>query len=426
MSPLLAPIFAQLVNLELGDRTEARYAGYYGTKRAEATTTPRVGVNVTDRHTGFQISYAPSLTLSPLERKPRELYVFHQAGAAIGYRLRRTTLTLSGAFALGSRNLTLLGVQTEQIPNNSPSVPVPPNTTPPAGTPSTPSQPSGGSPTSPTTPTTPTTPTNVATQATDRKIRYYTWTTALTATHKVSREVQVTGSAGTTTARGLDDQSRVVIGDLQAYFVTVGSGYTYLLSKRDSFVSNVTLYETWSTNDYQATTGTASETWIHQFNRRTMAALGAGVNVTRFSQSNGLAGISIFPTFQSMLGHKEQLGRGTLSLLATAYSTPVMDPLRATVDPRVGVTGSVGYTRDKLTLLATANTAVSVAPNDKKASSVNGSQAEGRAVYQLGKLTAVDAGARVARQTYGGQTVVPLSWAVFVGLTVGANVPLFR
>lgn len=429
MSPLLAPLLAQLVSLELGNRTEARYVGYYGDTRAEASTTPRVGVGVTHRRTFFGTSYTPSLTLSPLERDSRRLFVFHQVNGAVAHRLRYTTLGLGGSYAIGTRLLNLAGVQGLLAP----TLPTPTDT---AGTPAAPASP-GAPATPPATPVTPGTPTMPgatpstgvvpsATQGTDRTIRYYTWTASANVSHRVSKEVQVNATAGTTTSEGMNDISRLIVGSYRAYFVGGGTGYTYTPSKQDSLVSNLNLFKIWSSNDNEAAIGTATETWSHRFDGRTTSLLGLGMNVTRFSQSNGLAGISVFPNFQAGISHRVPLDRATLTLSTSLYSAPFLDPLRATVDPRIGAGGAAIYARQKLTLTATANTTLSVAPNDTRYSAVNSSVAEGRAAYRLGELTSVDTGARVARQTYGGDTVVPLSWAVFAALTVGATWPLIR
>src|SRR3954468_7754657 len=119
MSPLLAPILAQLVTLQLGDRTEARYTGYVGDStvapQASASTAPVVGLTVNDRRAVLQLLYVPSLTLSPLNSSPRELYVFHTAAASAGYRWRRTTAQLGSSFSIGSLALRLASVQGPQL-----------------------------------------------------------------------------------------------------------------------------------------------------------------------------------------------------------------------------------------------------------------------------------------------------------------------
>jgi hypothetical protein len=238
------------------------------------------------------------------------------------------------------------------------------------------------------------------------------------------------------TSKGDDEISRYVVGDFRSYFLGGSGGYTYTKSKQDSFLTSVSLYKLWSSSAfttpqggysaYQAATANASETWLHRFDDRTSSTLGAGMNVTRFSQDNGLAGISIYPTLQAGVSHRVKVEGGTLTLSANTYAAPVVDPLRATVDPRVGVGGVAVYARQKLTLTATTNAALSLAPNDRRSNAFNAVFAEARAGYSLGKLTLVDTGARVARQTYGGANVVPLSWAVFVGLTFGATTTLVR
>ena len=115
MSPLLAPVLAQLVTLQLGDRTEARYTGYVGDStvapQASGSTSPMVGLTVNNRRAVLQLAYVPSLTLSPLNDTPRQLYVFHTAAASAGYRWRRTTAQLGSTFSMGTLALRLAAVQ---------------------------------------------------------------------------------------------------------------------------------------------------------------------------------------------------------------------------------------------------------------------------------------------------------------------------
>jgi hypothetical protein len=425
MSPLIAPVLAQLVTLQLGDRTEARYTGYLGDSPPPAqmsgSTAPSIGVGVSHRRTSLRLAYVPAITLAPLNQSPRQLYVFHSAVATASHRLRRTTFQLGSSFSIGSLALRLAAVQGPQLPvdtmNGAPPTGAPPTGAPPTGTPPT-GMPTTGMPTTGT-------PGGVVTQqpGVDQKVRFYTSTTTLGVAHELSKEARLGATAGMTAAGGRDDESRKFYQPLRGYFVGVNGAYIYPLSKRDSLLSNLSFTKTWSSGGNEAASLAANETWGHRFSLNTTSALGAGLNITRFTQADGLAGFSIFPTFQAGGTHRVRVGRGQLSFSASVYSSPALDPLRALVDPRLGATASIGYTRQKLFVLASGSTAVSLLPAGQSGA-VNAYQGEARAGYQLAKLVSIDTGARLAYQSYQGQTVISSIWAAFVGLTVGHSVTL--
>ena len=429
MSPLLAPLFAQLVTLQVGDRTEARYSGYLhdSNPQASATTAPVVGLGVSHRRANFQVAYAPAFTVAPLDHTPRRLFVFHNGSLGAGYQLRRTTFQLSGSFGVGSLQLRLASVQGPQLPTdltNGGMTGTPTGGTPPTGTPPTGTPPTGTPPTG--MPMTGATPGGVITREPPREqvVRFYTANAAAGMTHRLSKEAQLGATAGTTAGGGLNDDSRVYYQSLRAWFIGANGGYTYTLSRRDAFIGNVALMKTWSSSDNEAATASATETWGHRLGPRTTSALGAGINVTRFSQANGLAGLSVFPTFLAGAAHQVPIGRGQFSFAASAYSNPVLDPLRALVDPRIGLAGSIGYTRKKLALLTSGSAGLSVAPDGNKRGAINATQAEARASYQLGDLVTIDTGGRLAYQSYEGQAAINTTWAAFVGLTFGYRVIL--
>lgn len=425
MSPLLAPLLAQLISLNLGDRTEARYVNLYGSKRYEGSTAPVVGLGIAARRTRFVLSYGPAFTLAPLERAPRSLYVFHQVATSLSYSWRRTTLSFGTTLGIGSLDLRLVGVQGLQPPTGAAG---PTTDTPTTGTPTT-GMPTTGTPTTGTpttgTPTPPGGVTNVPGGAITQqsfegqKVRFYTTNTTLGVQERLTRDLSIGVTAGSARAGGLDEDSRRFYPPLYGWSLGGNTGYGYALSKQDRFAGALSLLKTWSSNDNQAATLNSTVGWTHLFDPRTAGSLAVGFNVTRFSQSNGLAGFSVFPTFTLGATHGRALGRGGISFSTSVYSSPALDPLRALVDPRVGAAGTVGYTRKKLFMMATGSVAFSVAPSGNNAGAVNAAQAEARTGYLLAALTAVDAGARITRQTYGGQNVVPTSWAAFVGVTFG-------
>jgi hypothetical protein len=443
MSPLLAPIFAQAISLQVGDRTEVRVTQYENT-RMEGTTNPAATLSVTGRRQDLRLTYSPSFVLSPLDSTPRQLYVFHTMSVGVGYRLRRTSLQLTSSLSIGTINFRVLGPQAQPTTNRNqsgdtngtgtPTTGTPTTGTPTTGTPTT-GTPTTGTPTTgtptPGTPTgsgnTPTTPNlgaGLQRPTKDRKVRYYASTTALGVTHQISKTVPMSASVGMTTAGGIGKVAGADYPTLRAWFVTGSTGYSFATSAKDSFFGGLGLTKSWSSTGDEAATLTGSGAWSHRLGKRTSASLSGGLGITRFSRASGLAGFSIFPTFQASLSHQTRLGRGVLSFAASAFSSPVLDPLRALVDPRVGVGGGIGYDYGRLSLGTSASSTVSVAPADNNAGSVNSSQAEAHAGYQLGDIGEIDTGVRVAHQTYQGAQVFPTTWGAFVGLSLGYNLVL--
>ncbi|HYQ18747.1 MAG TPA: hypothetical protein VEQ58_23390 [Polyangiaceae bacterium] len=422
MSPLLAPLFAQLVSLQLGDRTEGRYTVYNGDKRYEASSAPVVALVVSSRKTNFQLVYSPSLVMSPVERAPRELYVFHQIGASVGYTLKRTTITAGSTFAIGSMNLKLIGLQGLQTPiaTGAPAVPSP-------------NAPTNGTPTTPDTPTTGTgTPTNGMQQpgtttgnpltqqpAIDQKVKFYVSTNTLGVTQLLTKNLRLGVIGSSSIANGMNDASRRVYPELRGWSLGANTGYLYLLSRQDSFNGTASFIKTWSSLDNEAAALNLSVTWTHRFGPMTSGSAGTGFSVTRFSQQDGLAGFSVFPTFTVGATHRVPVGRGGLAFSIAAYSNPALDPLRALIDPRIGMNANIVYSRKKLTLSTSGGVAFSLAPEATKGTSVNSLQAEARASYAIATVATVDTGARISRQTYGTEDVIPTSWAAFVGVTLG-------
>src|SRR5258706_14765379 len=110
MSPLLVPLLAQLIDLKVADRTEARYVKY-DSQRYEGTTNPKATLSVKARKTSGFLSYGPRLTLVPLETTPRTLLVFHEAAGGVTYAIRRSQLTLNSFFGIGEVNFRFVGIQ---------------------------------------------------------------------------------------------------------------------------------------------------------------------------------------------------------------------------------------------------------------------------------------------------------------------------
>lgn len=421
MSPLLAPVFAQLLTLHAGDRTEGRYVDYEQ-KIYEAATTPFVALNLQLRRTSVDVYYSPSITVTPLEEAPRDVLTYHQTGASVGHTWSRNTLRLSSSFGFGDQNFAFGTLRNQpQLPASG-GTPDAPDAEPDAG---------DGTPTPPdTTPPGPeapdlSDPANGQLDIRDVNVRYYDSHTLLSGSRQFSREVSAEAHVGHMQAGGLDEASIDQYPVYASWFAGITATYTYGLSAYDSFLTTGSIEQSWSpTYGTTAQVLMLTEGWQHVFNKRTFAGLTAGISVTRFTDDTGLEGFSIYPTFQAGLVHGVPLGGGQLSLAIYAYSAPQLDPLRALVDPRLGGGGSINYTRKRLSLGVDGNVAVSIAPADYNQGAISSANAQAIAAYALSEVVSVDAGVRYTRQNVEGAAVIPSSWAAFVGLVLVFDAPL--
>jgi hypothetical protein len=427
MLPLFVPVFAQVVTLGVHDRTEGRYLASTD-KRYEASTRPVAELSFGWPRYRLSLGYSPSFLLTPLERKPRDLLVYHSLFLNTGYTYRHTTFGVNGSFSFGKVNFQVAQLQNPAAltPNmGDKPVSTPPATDPnaPAAQPTQPGQqptPAGGTGT----PTTPGSAQPLQPRIVNREVRYETWTIGANVAHQVSRELSLAAVAAYTVGGGLRDADRVDYPLTHGTIVGGIAAYALVWTSRDSFVTSTTAQGAFSSNGNRALSLQVRESWNHRFSKRTSGSVGAGLGITRNSQDNGLVAYSVFPNFAASLGYGNQLARGSFSLAVTAYSTPVLDPLRATVDPQVGLGGFTGWSRGRFSTSLSANTAVSVAPQGNNAGAFNSySGSLVNAVHATDWLS-FDAGGRVANQQYQDVTIVPWSYSIFLGVNLGYAIPL--
>jgi hypothetical protein len=304
----------------------------------------------------------------------------------------------------------------------TPVIGMPPNGVPTNGTPTTPTS-GNGTPTNGT-PITGANGTVTQPDVQNHKVNYYNFTSGLSLTHQASKWLSVSTVASTTMAGGRGKDSRLYYPPLRGYTLGGATTYAYPFDSRDVASTNASLIKTWSSNGNETATLNATAGVSRKFDKHTSGSTVAGINITRFSQNDGLRGFSIFPTFNATLSYQQRVGRGNFTSSVSAFSSPALDPLRALVDPRVGVSASLRYSREKFSVFANGSTALSVAPAGNDAGAVNSYSGSAGSSYQLAKLTLIDAGVRMTRQTYQAVTVIPATWGAFVGLTFGTRVQL--
>ena len=253
-------------------------------------------------------------------------------------------------------------------------------------------------------------------------VHYVLSSTTLGVTHEVSRTVAVGADANYSVAGGVGP-SAAQYPRIDGEHLGVFASHSLILNRRDTVTSSLTGQYSTSSLGNQVWSVFESEVWSHKLDPRTVTRLGAGIAGSRLSQESGLVSYSVYPTFLAGISHFDRLGGGVLTLGANASAAPFVDPLRATVDPRVTVGLNSGWAKDPFSIGLSAGAAISIAEDNSKGA-VNSIGATLSTAYRLGAGVSVDAGATAAWQTFEGATIIPPSWLVFLGVTFGAQLPL--
>jgi hypothetical protein len=423
MSPLFGPILAQIVTLGVSDGTEARYIARQSDTHFEASTTPRVGLNVDWRHSSLTLAYGPSITVLPLESTPRETLILHNGLAGIGYRWRRTTVAVSETLSYGEVNFQTLALADPRAVSAAPA----PSAAPGGMTP-TPTGATGGTATPGATPggmtpggSTTGNGATVARQVPGVTIPFVLSTTSLDVTHKLSPVLTLSEGVAYLYQGGIGDEAE------KTYPLSKGVrgifNATYRLTHRDSVTSAVTSAYTHVLGDSLWVTN-AQENWSHALDPRTGTLLGGGVSIARTSRDDGFVSYAIYPTFTAGISHTESVARGVLRLSLGATAAPAIDPLHSTIDPRLGMVVGTAWSRDRFSASATGTSAISLSQDTANAfNSVNAALVF---AYYLGAGFTVNSGVRASWQSFAGESTIPPAYAIFLGASWGTTVPLAR
>jgi hypothetical protein len=418
---MLGPILAQLVTLGVSDRTEVRHI-VTDDSYSEVATYPHVGINVGWKNATLAFGYAPSLTLTPLEAKDPSLVVYHSGAVAVSNRWQRTTVTASEVFGYGKVDFQS---QALAAPGSAP-VTSPPDTTGPPTTGTTTTMPTnGGTPTgTPGTGTQPqTTNTALANQfrATNAVLPFASSVTTVGFTQLVSAVLTLSGGVSYQVSGDPTNQNDIVYPVVKGPGARLAAAYTP--THYDTVTTSASTQYAASVNSNDAWLVFANETWTHQLDRNTAASFGAGLSLTRNSQPGPLVYYSIYPNFVVGINHASLVGRSTLTVGLNASSAPFLDPVLAQVDPRISTSAFVSFTRDKFSSSLSGGTTLSLATSGDNGAFSAIFGAFGLR-YALGTAASVDGGVRGTYQTFEGQTTIPLSLAIYAGITFGDIVPL--
>ena len=410
MSPLLGHVLAQMVSLGVGDRTEGRYIDANYGRFYEAATVVRAELNLNWKHTEVSLGYAPSFTVTPLDLPRRELLVYHIAGVAGTYRWQHTAVTASESVGVGQLNFITQGLGDARAQATATNTP---GATPAAGTP-TAQSPANGNPGAGTSATS-----NQANQirALNQVVTYVNSVSALSVAQNLTPVLSLAASVGYQVSGGIGSSESATYPIVQGPLAQVATDY--LFTRQDVANSLLSVRYASVRDSNNSWIFSALESWKHSFSVRTTSRVGAGLSMTRTAQPDGLIAWSIYPTFTSAFNHVVSIDRSLLALSLTASSSPALDPVRATVDPRLSLGAGARWSLEDFYSALVASTELSLADASHKGSlsSAAGSFGVG---YRLGKAMSVDSGVRAFWQNYEGAAVVPLTLAAFVGVTVSA------
>jgi hypothetical protein len=258
----------------------------------------------------------------------------------------------------------------------------------------------------------------------DGIVRYGFLGTSLSVDHQATKELRLSALGSYTIAGALDEEDRANYPLIRGKMVGLNGTYLLRLSGADSFVTAIGGQQAWSSNGSEATSLFGTEMWAHRFNAHASSSLSAGVSMTRMPFYQ-FSAISIYPIFGASLNYGTRLARGMLRFGVNAFSAPVLDPLRATVDPRIGGGVNAGWSRDRFSIGLNAGAALSVADSNNNAGAFNNFAAGASIGVRLTNWLSFVTGGSLAEQQYRGTTTVPFSYSAFAGLSFGVGVPLY-
>jgi len=411
MLTLIGPILAQLVTVNVADRTEARVVAT-DTTYYEAETYPNVSVALQERRLTLSAAYLPTFTISPLDQKPHQYLLFNTVNIGAAYAWRKTTLTLGGTLSYGKQNFRVLATSGGGVPlpSNTPAAPTtgmaPGGVTPVGGT-----SPAGGTTTgsSPTTATQP----GPTIPSQNNSLLFRSYTAMANVTHSVSPAISWVASGGYLLTGPVHESDRANFPSAEGPIASFQARQQF--DHANSVNGALTLQYTHLSDGIETWLSTLTTNYVHAFDVRTSVILGVGVSGGRNSRPDGYVAYSIYPTFIAGLFDTERLTPGVLTLNLTASAAPSLDFDTLVIDPRLNFVGGATYTRDRFFSTVNAGTTYSISGEDVGAfSAVTGSAGLG---YRLADAVTVDAGARVAYQRYEGRTALPFTYVGYVGLS---------
>jgi hypothetical protein len=440
ISLIFAPILAQALTFGSGARTEVRYVVTNERDKPvedhfELGAGAGLGLSLTSEHLSLGIGYGPSISVSRLESDDPDSILTHtavaNANASYEFKFKRLRITVSQAAGYSLQNTTAIAISgSTALPLPRTETPRPTEQTPPEGTPAegpdgqvTPPDAQGepgGQAVNPDGTPAPGRGTN------DQLLHVGTLTSSVDFTHLISRKVTLTEGASYQLSIGLGDRSRVVYPLVQGLRAHLTHGYR--IGARDTITTALNTGHAWSELDSEGQVVALTVSWSHLFTRQLDTYVGAGLAYTRTQYKDDPVPNSIYPTANAGINYRTRVARGELSMNANFFSAPVLDYTTAEVNPQLGFNAGAGWSRDRTRLLANFGSAISVSPPGEAevSGALNSFYANAGASYDIGLGFSADTGVRAAWLEYDDFESVPPQFAIYVGLSWAAGVPLIE
>ncbi len=409
MFTILAPILAQVVTVGVADRSEARVIDN-GATYLEAATYPAVGLGFAEKRFQLQLGYSPTLTVTPLDSKPRQYLLLHNLSQVASYAWRRTSVSETQTLSFGEQNFRVFATSGALPAVGGTGVPAVGGVTPPptTGTPA----PGTGVPVS-----APGSATNPTLSRDNDTVDILNYSAAIAVNHAVSQAISWSTTAGYNIFGGSNAASRARLPTVQG--PAASASVRDQLSGADNVSSSLTLQFSASSNGNHTWLSTLTAGWAHAFNVMTSAQASAGLSGARASRPDGYVAYSIYPTFGVGVMHVRPLHPGSLSLSLNASAAPALDFETLVVDPRVGFGGTAGFTRDKF--FASMNVGTSYSISAQNSAAFSGVSAGAGLGYRIATPVSIDGGVRVAWQNYERRAALPWTYVAYIGLSVALS-----
>jgi hypothetical protein len=414
MQSLLVPVLAQLLTVGTGAQSELRYVASENDQRFESASSAGVAVGLDLPYLKLEATYAPSVTVSPLEREPRVVTpsdsLTGSAKAQYDFRFKRSTFSISQSASYTRENPFFQAL-------NAPP-PVPRAAPPATPTPAPDEEPEG--PTAPEPADGTTNPAVDARPASDYRVQTWLLRSGLAFNSSLARKTVLLSDVNYQLTAGLGD-SRPDYPLVQGPDGRVELGYR--VTPRGTLTTTLGAQYGWaepgtrSPEVNKALISGLSLRYYYRFTRRTNGDAGVGVAYTQSQRGNGVITHSVFPVATAGVDHSTRWHKGSLTLAARATSAPVIDITTAAIDPRVGISLLGAWNRRRFSLNVDVNTTISVGGADTNQAALNSVSANLTARYELGAGFQAEAGARSAWQTFNDDPIIPAEGTIFAGLS---------
>lgn len=394
---VLAPILAQALTVDIGDRSEVRARVSSGLGVLESDTQPFARLRLTSRQADLSVAYSPSITVTPnLATEDPQVLLVHTLSASAPIRFRFTTIQLSQSANYGQLNLSA-------VPVTSPSALATAAAGGQADT-NTPQQPQ-------------TQPAVRDTRTSSGIVHYGSLNSAASIGHAINRRTGLGVSAGYQLNGGIDDESQ------QVFPLQKGPSASVWVS---TFTAPDTrLTTTVSGQASENTTGTSAagtqltEGVQHNFSKVSQLNVDAGLALWRIDPVSEPVYHSLIPIGTAQFQVTTPIRQGRVLFRASAYSGPVVDQYNGLIDVRAQVSGQGVWTRRSLGLGASVTGTTSVQSDVQQFRSVG---TELRVIHTISRAVQISEGVRGAWQEFQDIDVFPLTAGVFVALSVQSAV----